>query len=202
MDRLWIVALDRAKSEGVFSFRKQVADQVAQIKKPTPLRDGLFHLGRLAVTYFRAGNPHYHRRRGVSPSCSGWEGVGPTRYGRQANLREVDRVRSTPRMGWACGFNNLEEVLLGSNRQHKLLVLGIYSVLSPFELSPASLTQGYRIKSHGQLVSVSLTCCHASTPDLSTRWSSATLQVTYITGRLILRQVSRLDAFSAYLFRT
>jgi len=45
MDRLWIVALDRAKSEGVFSFRKQVADQVAQIKKPTPLRDGLFIWG-------------------------------------------------------------------------------------------------------------------------------------------------------------
>ena len=79
---------DPRTSEGVFSFRKQVADQVAQIKKPTPLRDGLFHLGRLAVTYFRAGNPHYHRRRGVSPSCSGWEGVGPPRYGRQAKLVE------------------------------------------------------------------------------------------------------------------
>ena len=30
------------------------------------------------------GNPHYHRRRVVSRSCSGWEGVGPTRYGHQA----------------------------------------------------------------------------------------------------------------------
>ena len=30
------------------------------------------------------GNPHYHRRRGVSLSCSGWEGVGPPRYGHQA----------------------------------------------------------------------------------------------------------------------
>ena len=27
---------------------------------------------------------HYHRRRVVSRSCSGWEGVGPTRYGHQA----------------------------------------------------------------------------------------------------------------------
>jgi hypothetical protein len=35
--------------------------------------------------------------------------------------------------------------------------------------------QGYRIKPHGQLVSVSLTHYCASTPDLSTRWSSATL---------------------------
>ena len=42
-------------------------------------------------------------------------------------------------------------------------------------LSPALFAQGYRIKSHGQLVSVSLTCYHASTPDLSTRWSTATL---------------------------
>ena len=31
------------------------------------------------------GNPHYHRRKVVSLSCSGWEGVGPTRYGRQTN---------------------------------------------------------------------------------------------------------------------
>ena len=38
----------------------------------------------LAVTYFRTGNPHYHRRDVVSRPCSGWEGVGPTRYGRQA----------------------------------------------------------------------------------------------------------------------
>jgi hypothetical protein len=30
------------------------------------------------------GNPHYHRRGVVSRSCSGWEGVGPTRYGHQA----------------------------------------------------------------------------------------------------------------------
>ena len=38
----------------------------------------------LAVTYFRTGNPHYHRRGVVSRPCSVWEGVGPTRYGRQA----------------------------------------------------------------------------------------------------------------------
>ena len=30
------------------------------------------------------GSPHYHWRRGVSLSCSGWEGVVPPRYGRQA----------------------------------------------------------------------------------------------------------------------
>ena len=38
-----------------------------------------------------------------------------------------------------------------------------------------SNTAGYRIKSNGQLVSVSLTHYCASTPDLSTSWSSTTL---------------------------
>ena len=70
---------------------------------------------------------------------------------------------STPRIGWACRFNNLEEVRLGFR-------LGNTNTVVPWRRA-----QGYRIKSHGQLVSVSSTCCHASTPDLSTRWSSATL---------------------------
>ena len=38
----------------------------------------------LTITYFHTGNPHYHRRGVVSRSCSGWEGVVPTRYGHQA----------------------------------------------------------------------------------------------------------------------
>jgi hypothetical protein len=41
------------------------------------------------MTYFRMGNPHYHRRGVVSLSCSGWEGVGPTRYGRQTNRSAI-----------------------------------------------------------------------------------------------------------------
>src|SRR5574340_370556 len=57
----------------------------AHKKSPTSVEAGLFLLhGCLAVTYFRMGNPHYHRRWLVSRSCSGWEGVGPSRYGRQA----------------------------------------------------------------------------------------------------------------------
>ena len=36
------------------------------------------------MTYFRTGNPYYHRRAAVSRSCSGWEGVVPAGYGRQA----------------------------------------------------------------------------------------------------------------------
>ena len=46
------------------------------------------------MTYFHMGNPHYHRRKVVSLSCSGWEGVGPTRYGRQTNCSVFDGVLS------------------------------------------------------------------------------------------------------------
>ena len=44
------------------------------------------------MTYFHMGNPHYHRRGVVSLSCSGWEGVGPTRYGRQTNCQAICAV--------------------------------------------------------------------------------------------------------------
>ena len=144
---------------------KSVTDQARQIKKPTPVRDGLFHVGRLAVTYFRAGNPHYHRRRVVSPSCSGWEGVGPTRYGRQANCRAVSSYRRHRRIRVA-----------GKQQQYwKKYFLGLDSWQHRPLKALSLVWQGYRIKPHGQLVSVSLTHYCASTPDLSTRWSSATL---------------------------
>ena len=92
------------------------------------------------------------------------------------------RLSSTPRMRWACCFNNVEEVRLGLDRQQQALsplssgirVQGVAVTPHPSRLTPHT-TQGYRIKSHGQLVSVSLTHCCASTPDLSTRWSTATL---------------------------
>src|SRR5690606_772146 len=43
--------------------------------------------------------------------------------------------------------------------------------------------QGYRIKPHGQLVSVSSTHYCASTPDLSTSWSRTALQGSQAPGR-------------------
>src|SRR5271165_3814184 len=52
------------------------------------------------------------------------------------------------------------------------------------------------IKSNERLVPVSFTRCRASTSGLSTWWSSTALQ-----GELVLRLVSRLDAFSGYPFR-
>src|SRR5207249_10391342 len=45
---------------------------------------GVVLCGCLTMTYFRTGNPYYHRRAAVSRSCSGWEGVVPAGYGRQA----------------------------------------------------------------------------------------------------------------------
>jgi len=47
------------------------------------------------------------------------------------------------------------------------------------------------------LVPVSYTPCSASTPGLSTWWSSTALE-----GELVSRWVSRLDAFSGYPVRT
>src|SRR5438105_14505268 len=52
-------------------------------KRPTTGVVGRLTYRALAMTYFLTGNPQYHRRGVVSRSCSGWEGVGPTRYGRQ-----------------------------------------------------------------------------------------------------------------------
>ena len=53
------------------------------------------------------------------------------------------------------------------------------------------------IKSIELLVPVSYMRCRTSTPGLSTWWSSTTLE-----GELVLRWVSRLDAFSGYPVRT
>ena len=58
------------------------------------------------MTYFRTGTPYYHRRAAVSRSCSGWEGVGPAGYGRQAlsgeaATRVVVLARWEGKEGWA-----------------------------------------------------------------------------------------------------
>ena len=56
---------------------------------------------------------------------------------------------------------------------------------------------GLNLKSIEQLVPVSYTHYCASTPGLSTWWSSTALK-----GELVSREVSRLDAFSGYPVRT
>lgn len=52
-------------------------------KQKSPHKEGFSVYGSLTMTYFHMGNPHYHRRKVVSLSCSRWEGVGPTCYCRQ-----------------------------------------------------------------------------------------------------------------------
>ena len=53
------------------------------------------------------------------------------------------------------------------------------------------------VKPNGRLVSLGCMCCHTSTCDLSTSWSTTDLR-----GVLILSGVSHLDAFSGYPYRT
>ena len=66
------------------------------------------------MTYFRMGNPHYHRRGVVSLSCSGWEGVGPTRYGRQTNWYQKTEDRRQIKTSFASGCcRDSEEVKTG-----------------------------------------------------------------------------------------
>src|SRR5262245_62102256 len=126
------------------------------MKKPGAMA-GLFHSdGCLTMTYFRMGDPHYHRRAAVSRSCSGWEGVGPAGYGRQALT--VGCVETQP---------HSEEVVRLDWRKHH---------------EPVS-THGYGVKPHGQLVPVSLTRYRASTPGLSTWWSATTLEGDQVPGR-------------------
>ena len=55
---------------------------------------------------------------------------------------------------------------------------------------------GGSIKPIERLVPVSFTCCHASTPGLSTWWST-----TVLKRGLVSRGASRLDAFSGYPVR-
>ena len=55
--------------------------------------------------------------------------------------------------------------------------------------------QSYRVKPHGQLVSVSLTHYCASTPDLSTSWSRTTLQGAQGPGKTHLETSFPLRCF-------
>ncbi len=70
------------RSHALRASQKQALSQAS--KTPRPWSRGVCFKGCLTMTYFRTGNPHYHRRATVSRSCSGWEGVVPAGCGRQA----------------------------------------------------------------------------------------------------------------------
>ena len=125
------------------------------------------------MTYFRGRRAYYHWRWGVSRSCSGREGVVPPRHGRQTK-RVVDLCFTGRR-------NGSEACLQGIWKKKSGLV--------------ALAIQGYRVKPYGQLVRVSLTRYRASTPRLSTSWSSTTLQGGQASGRSHLRASFTLRCF-------
>ena len=125
----------------------------------------------LAMTYFLTGNPQYHRRGVVSRSCSGWEGVGPTRYGRQ----EFGCVVSS-----CCGAH----ARMGDRRRGDALIVALRTD-----------AQGYRVKPHGQLVLVSSRHYCPYTPSLSTSWSRTTLQGSQAPGRSHLQASFPLRCF-------
>src|SRR5437868_11898706 len=75
---------------GIIRLPRRTGSATAVVGVPTkqnpPVRGywGVLGVESLAMTYFHTGSPHYHRRGVVSRSCSGWEGVVPTRSGHQA----------------------------------------------------------------------------------------------------------------------
>ena len=68
---------------GVLSLRYSRSQSNPQIKNPQAFTWGFFICKESDDDLLSHTYVHYHRRKVVSLSCSGWEGVGPTRYGRQ-----------------------------------------------------------------------------------------------------------------------
>ena len=101
---------------------------------------------------------------------------GPVRDGK-GWVREAIAAK---RRGWADDWvirPYLEKYVneaLGFAADFGFVVSAAYCVFY-LERCSMNLIQGYRVKPHGQLVLVSLTYYYASTPSLSTWWSSTTL---------------------------
>ena len=81
---------------------------------------------------------------------------------------------------------------------------GVWGPVSPEPHSGRAHIAGFRgvCQALGLLVPVSCTPCGASTSGLSTQSSGWGPYPLVVVGGLILRQASRLDAFSGYPFRT
>ena len=137
------------------------------------------------MTYFHRRGAYYHWRGSVSPSCSGWEGVVPLCYGRQTKGCESGLVVLTPHsdcLGCCRSFGSSADCLV------TLAEAGVLEEgygLSLHRVHTLHASQNYRIKPHGQLVLVSLTHYCASTPSLSTSWSSTTLQGARGPGEIL-----------------
>ena len=138
----------------------------------------------------RDGKGWYHRsivvRHNLLPSCIAAE---PIR--REDPLpKKRDRIKS--------GFSepNRQQKLNGRFMRvvrHPQLCFAVQRRLESDD--PPDSLQSYRVKPHGQLVPVSLTCHHASTPGLSTSWSRTTLQGDQVPGRSHLQASFPLRCF-------
>ncbi len=120
----------------------------AKRKPPGREARGLSGKGPSGDLLSHGETPHYHRRYTVSLLSSGWDQVVPVLYGRQEKRRSPRRRRHDP---------------ISCDRKWRVA------------LSPKALGC-YMVKPHGQLVRVSSTRYRASTPRLSTSWSSTDLQ--------------------------
>ena len=142
----------------------------------------------------------YHRRGLVSRSCSGWEGVGPTRYGRQ----EFCRVAVFCNRGRGCPVCSCSRCFATTGGIHALVrgVMKVWVFALRRRCFPVGegrahrpVVQSYRVKPHGQLVLVSSRRCRPCTPSLSTSWSRTTLQGGWTPGRSHLQASFPLRCF-------
>ena len=143
----------------------------------------------------------YHRRWGVSRPSSEWDRVQPPRNNHQVSKRVKQTGLGFYRRILTAHPERTPRCAPAITRSQRLAM----ATLEPTRALPRELrAQGpdehclmRAIKPIELLVPVSSTPCGASTPGLSTWWSSTALK-----GVLVSRWVSRLDAFSGYPVRT
>ena len=96
--------------------------------------------------------------------------------------------RSGTNLLWSLGITCVQSSFVATSQIHRVKIRFFFyliaqlGITSPFELLYSS-NQSYRVKPLGQLVLVSLTHYCASTPSLSTSWSTTTLQGAQGPGR-------------------
>ena len=103
--------------------------------------------------------------------------------------KEWDHLAMVIRLNWVPGRSHERpsQFIEDSNR--------VYDCFNRRANAVFDCGQSYRVKPHGQLVSVSLTHYCASTPDLSTSWSRTTLQGAQGPGKTHLETSFPLRCF-------
>src|SRR5260364_162796 len=97
---------------------------------------------------------------------------------------------------------NLKEENLSGKEEGKSQALVATQCLLSLTISVPWKPPGYRVKPHGQLVLLSSRITALPHPAYQRPSLGRPFRTLSCQGSLILRRVSRLDAFSGYLFRT